>query len=296
MSWAAHELEAYVIQKHIKQPVSFLAILVGSLGPDMLTKLPVYGITIGSFTLKAANPALYHRSWPGAGPTHSLMFGVVVALLVLALAKSRPWSLGLLLGLWAHAISDTLDSAGTMLFFPFTTQNYSLNMWAYAAGEGRYGDAAAYYSSLGGVWDLAWVGAVVLSIGVVSRKTFHERIVVEDPGPWGSLHRRFSLGPEVLLAVYRAYLVYGACRIFGWGVWARFINPNRGEQVVDLSWGGPFWVERVSIPAESTQQFIVSTVWGVAVTAAVFMVIWKVVGRGLWRRAGTPAPAAVGVS
>jgi membrane-bound metal-dependent hydrolase YbcI (DUF457 family) len=60
----------------------------------------------------------------------------------------------LLLGLWAHAISDTLDSADTMLLFPFTTQNYSLNMCAYAAGEGRYGDAAANYSSLGGVWDL----------------------------------------------------------------------------------------------------------------------------------------------
>lgn len=50
-------------------------------------------------------------------------------------------------------LTDCFDSVGTMLFFPFTTQRYSTGMWAYASQQGRYGDASAYYSSLGGVWD-----------------------------------------------------------------------------------------------------------------------------------------------
>lgn len=290
MSWAAHELEAYVIQKHVKRPVSFLAILIGSLAPDMLTKLPVYGISIGSFSLKASDPAFYHRGWPGVGPTHSLMFGVIIALLVLYFTKNRPWALGLLLGQWAHSLSDMFDSAGTMLFFPFTTQNYSTGMWAYAAGEGRYGDAAAYYSSLGGVWDLFWVGVVLVSIGVASTSYFHSRVRQEDR-TWDWMGRRFGMPNEVLVAVYRAYLIYGACRVFGWGLWARFLNPNRGEQVVDLSWGGPHWVESVSIPAESTSQFVLSTVWGVGMTALAFTLIWQFIGKPLWDRAHDPVPA-----
>jgi membrane-bound metal-dependent hydrolase YbcI (DUF457 family) len=293
VSWAAHELEAYVIQRHIKRPVSFLAILLGSLGPDMLTKLPVYGITIGSFSLKADDPAMYHRGWPGVGPTHSLMFGVVVALAVLGFTKSRAWALGLLLGLWAHALTDTLDSAGTMLFFPFTTQNYSFGMWAYAAGEGRYGDAAAYYSSLGGLWDLAWLLLVILSVSVLGRREFDGVVVPNDPRPWAWMRDRFGLRHEVLVAIYRAYFVYGACRIFGWFLWARVLNPDRGEQVMDLSWGGPFWVERVTIPAESTTQFLVSTVWGVSMTVLAFAAIWHVAGRRWWSRAPEPTLTAV---
>ena len=31
MSWAAHELESYVIQKHVKAKVSYVAILLGCL-------------------------------------------------------------------------------------------------------------------------------------------------------------------------------------------------------------------------------------------------------------------------
>lgn len=289
MSWAAHELEAYVIQKHVKRPVSFLAILIGSLAPDMLTKLPVYGFSIGGFSLKASDPALYHRSWPGVGPTHSLMFGVLVALAVLLFTKSRPWALGLLLGQWAHAVSDMFDSAGTMLFFPFTTQNYSAGMWAYAAGEGRYGDAAAYYSSLGGVWDMFWVVVVFASISVASVGFFNNRIRAEDPA-WNWMARRLSLRTEILRAIYLAYMVYGVCRVFGWSLWARFLNPNRGEQVVDFSWGGPHWVESVSIPAESTQQFLTSTAWGISATAVGFFVIWRFVGRPLWERARDPVP------
>jgi len=53
VSWAAHELESYVIQRHTKVKVSYLAILLGCLGPDLATKFPVYGLHLGSFTVRA---------------------------------------------------------------------------------------------------------------------------------------------------------------------------------------------------------------------------------------------------
>jgi membrane-bound metal-dependent hydrolase YbcI (DUF457 family) len=293
MSWAAHELEAYVLQRHIRRPVSFLAILVGSLGPDMLTKLPVYGFSIGSFAVKAEDPARYHRGWPGVGPTHSLLFGVLVAGVVLALTKSRPWSFGILVGLWAHVLTDTFDSVGTMLFFPFTTQHYSVGLWAYAAGEGRYGDAAAYYSSPGLLWDLFWLAMVLRSAPVLGRRAFSEVVVANDPGPWGWLRARLGLSESVLLALYRAYFFYGACRIVAWFGWARLLNPRRGDQVVDFSWGGPHWVESVSFPARSAGQFVTSTTWGLVMTAVTIAVAWTVVGRTLWRRAAPSVVAMV---
>lgn len=284
MSWAAHELESYVLQKHVNAKISYLAILLGCLLPDLFTKLPVYGWSIGSFTLKADFPAQYHRSWPGVGFTHSLFFGALVALLLLFVTKNRAWALGLLVGQWAHVLTDTFDSVGTMLFFPFTTQHYSTGMWAYAAQAGRYGDSAAYYSSLGGVWDVLWLGVAVSSPVVFRRTYFFEKVVTADPA-WGWLQRRFDLSERAMVAMYRAWFVYGACRIFAWFGWSRFLNPNRGTQTLDWTWGGPRWVEAVSFPARSWEQFFVSTGWGlVALTAALFGV-WRLVGRRLWLRA-----------
>ena len=47
MSWAAHDLEPYVFQRHLGKGVaiSFVAVVLGSWGPDLLTKWLVYGIT-----------------------------------------------------------------------------------------------------------------------------------------------------------------------------------------------------------------------------------------------------------
>jgi len=284
VSWAAHELESYVLQKHVKSGVSYLGILLGCLLPDLFTKLPVYGWTIGGFTLKADFPAQYHRSWPGVGFTHSLLFGVLFALAVLAVTRSRCWTLGILIGEWAHVLTDTFDSVGTMLLFPFTTQHYSTGMWAYAAQAGRYGDAAAYYSSLGGVWDVLWLGVALSGFSVLRRRYFLERVAPQDPA-WAWLQRRFDLDERALVAAYRAWFVYGASRIFGWTLWARVLNPERGVQVVDWSWGGPGWVEAVSFPARSWAQFSLSTAWGLVGVSAALALLWRVVGARLWARA-----------
>ena len=54
------------------------------------------------------------------------------------------------------------DTAGSMLFFPISTVPVSTGMWSHTAVLGRYGDAAAYYSSLGGAWDTLWLVLVVV--------------------------------------------------------------------------------------------------------------------------------------
>ena len=285
MSWAAHEIESYFLQKHIEAKVSYLAILFGSLLPDFFTKLPVYGLHIGNMTLlKADFPAKYHRGWPGVGPTHSLLFGVLFALVVLWITKSKGWALGLLIGQWAHVLTDCFDSVGTMLFFPFTTQHYSTGMWAYASQQGRYGDAAAYYSSLGGVWDLLWLVLALTGAGVFSR-TFFKDTVVPNDDVWPWMKRKFGMSELAMVAVYRAYFIYGACRIFAWFIWARFLNPERGTQYLDWSWGGPGWVEKVSFPAKDWGNWFLNTGKGVVGLTLLLLLIWRLVGQPLWARA-----------
>jgi membrane-bound metal-dependent hydrolase YbcI (DUF457 family) len=285
MSWAAHELESYVIQKHLKTKVSYLAILLGCLAPDLLTKLPVYGLNIGDVTLiKASFPAKYHRGWPGVGPTHSLLFATLIPVIVLAVVRNRAWFVGLLAGIWSHVLTDCFDSVGTMLFFPFTQQHYSTGMWAYASQAGRYGDAAAYYSSFGGVWDLAWLLVVLANRKVLARSYFFTKVVPEDPA-WGWLKRRFRMSDRAMLACYRAFFFYGACRIFAWFAWARLFNPERGTQRLDWSWSGPDWVESVAFPARDWGVFAANTARGVVGLAIVFSLCWFAFVRRLWARA-----------
>ena len=74
MSWAAHDLEGYVFQRHLSRGVriSFVAFVIGSWGPDLLTKWFVYGVDFGGINLGAGDPTVFARGWPGAGMTHSL--------------------------------------------------------------------------------------------------------------------------------------------------------------------------------------------------------------------------------
>lgn len=285
MSWAAHELESYFIQAHTKARISYIAVLLGGLLPDLFTKLPVYGLHIGNLTfIKASFPAKYHRGWPGVGFTHTLLFGFLVALLVLALTRNKAWFLGLVIGAWAHVLTDTFDSVGTMLFFPFTLQHYSTDMWAYASQQGRYGDAAAYYSSLGGLWDFVWLCLALSGFKVFNREFFFSTVVPADPA-WGWLRRKFAMSDRAMLAAYRAFFFYGACRIFGWFLWARLLNRRRGKEYLDLSWGGPGWVQQVSFPAANWGVWLANTARGVVGFSLALWLIWHFLGRRLWARA-----------
>jgi membrane-bound metal-dependent hydrolase YbcI (DUF457 family) len=238
MSWAAHDLEPYAIQRHLGRRVAIVPLLIGSYSPDFATKWFVYGINSFGVDVGAKNPAEFHRGWPGVGFLHSLSFGVVFAILLLLIFRSRVWALSFLIGQWAHSLTDTGDTVGTMLFFPFTTEKIDLGAWAYAGQTDRLTDAAAYHSGLGFVWDGVWVVYGLLAWRVLTRGYFRETIVVAD-SLWRWAGRYL---PEVaLLALYRASFFYGTARWAAWLIWAHVVH----DYPFDLSWGGPHWVPAV---------------------------------------------------
>ena len=238
MSWVTHDVEPYVIRRHLHGHVSFVAILLGSWGPDLLSKWFVYGVQVGDVELRAPDPAQFHRGWPGVGFTHSLAFGVVIAALIVLLTGSRVWGLSFGLGQWAHALTDTGDTLGTMLFFPFSTETVSVGAWVYAGEAGRYLDAAAYFSGLGFVWDGVWLVYGLLCWRVLTRSYFRE-IVVPADGFWRWSGR--FLPEEALLAIYRGAFFYGSARWVAWLIWAHVVN----RYSFDLRWGGPYWIDGV---------------------------------------------------
>jgi membrane-bound metal-dependent hydrolase YbcI (DUF457 family) len=275
VSWAAHEFENYFIQKHVGTRASFLAIAFGTLSPDLFTKALVYS---------SDDPAQFHRGWPGVGFTHSLIFGVALAAVVLWLTRSRSWALGVLIGQWAHVVTDIADTAGVMPFFPFATEPFTISMWKHAAVEGRYGDASAYYSSLGGAWDLFWlVVLVVFARNTLRRDYFRDVIVRADPRAWGWLARHLRLGEEGLLLLYRGLVFYGIGRMVSWFLYARLFGDVRW----DPSWGGPVGIAGNDLSPASWVEMVARTSVGGVLFAAFLWVVWRAVGRGAWARAAT---------
>lgn len=235
MSWAAHDLEPYTLQRHLGIKTAFFGLLLGSYSPDIATKWFVYGVDLFGWELKASDPVQFHRGWPGAGFTHSLLFGLVAGLLIWAVFRSVPWALGFTIGQWAHALTDIGDTVGSMLFFPWT-ENIHIDAWAYAGHTGRYVDAAAYHSGLGGMWDLVWIVLGLLGWRVLTREHFVEVVLAGD----GLARRAARLLPvSLLLVLYRSAFFYGACRWTAWTIWAHVIH----DYPYDLSWGGPHWVD-----------------------------------------------------
>lgn len=258
MSWAAHQFEGYVLQRHLGErfAISYLAIVAGDTAPDFFAKLWVYGVTVNGVHYGASDPADFHRSWPGAGFTHSLAFGVLLSSVVWMLARRRqwaiPWALGIVVGQWAHVITDINDSKGTMLLFPFSTHNFSIGTWAYGAQAGKYHDAAAYFSSFGFAMDLAWLIILVLvARQVLTRRYFDTVIRPADPAAWSWLSRRMP--PHALVLAYRAMFLYGLSRMIAWTVWAHAVEDFRW----DLHWGGPFWLSKVPPSTQSIGWMIV---------------------------------------
>ena len=276
MSWSAHQFESYVLQKHFgeKISISYLALVAGDLLPDAFIKIWVYGFDFNGKHYGASDPAGFHRGLGGAGFTHSLAFGALVALLVWWIGRPRPWAVpwavGIVIGQWAHAITDTNDSRGTILFFPFSTHNFSIGTWAYGAQVGKHEDAAAYFSSLGIVMDVLWLLIlVVFARRVLTRAYFHDVVKPADPGVWGAIARHIPEDGQV--ALYRGLFMFGVVRIVSWSVWAHLLN----DHPYDLSWGGPAWLPKVAPSAQSTTWYTIGTVG----TAAACFVLWLVVIR-----------------
>lgn len=277
MSWAAHEFENYFLQRHVGVKASFLGLALGTLAPDLFTKFFVYA---------ADDPAAFHRGWPGVGFTHSFIFGVAFAVIVLAVTRSRSWAVGILIGQWAHVLTDVADTAGVMPFFPFSTEPVTISMWKHAAASGRYGDAAAYYSSLGGVWDFFWlVVAVVFARQALTGDYFRRVVVAADPRAWGWLHRRLRLSEQGLLLLYRGLFFYGLGRMASWFLYARFEARTPWQPI----WGGPRYVPGNDLSDAGWVEVVVRTGIGGVLFFAFLWVVWRWFVRGLWDR-GYDAP------
>lgn len=283
MSWAAHEFENYFIQKHVGLKASFLGIALGTFAPDLFTKYFVYA---------ADDPAKFHRGWPGVGFSHSLMFGVVFAVVILAITRSRNWALGVLIGQWAHVLTDASDTAGVMIFFPFSTEPVTISMWKHAAVAGRYGDAAAYYSSLGAVWDFFWlVMAVLFAYQTFRHSYFRDVIVPADPRVWGWLHRTLHLPERALLLIYRGLLFYGLGRLIAWFLYARFGAKTPFQPV----WGGPSYLPAGNDLSDAGPlEVAIRTSIGGVLFFAFLWLCWQVFGRRLWNRGYDPPMTARG--
>lgn len=276
MSWAAHEFENYFLQKHAGLKASFLGIVVGTSAPDLFTK---------SFVYASDNPAFFHRGWPGVGFTHSLIFGVAFAVIVLWLTRSRSWALGIVIGQWAHVLTDVADTAGVMPFFPFSTEPVTISMWKHAAAEGRYGDAAAYYSSLGGAWDLFWLVVVLLVARRALRADYFRDVVVPaDPRVWAWLHHRLKIPQRGLALLYQGFFFYGLGRMTSWFLYARF----GARTPFQPSWGGPAYVSGNDLSDAGWQEVVARTTTGGILFAAFCWLLWKLLIARLWNRAPDP--------
>jgi membrane-bound metal-dependent hydrolase YbcI (DUF457 family) len=283
VSWAAHEFENYFIQKHVGTKASFLAICTGTYLPDVFTKHWVYQ--------HHSDAAQFHRGWPGVGFTHSLTYGVVISILVLAVTKSRSWALGILIGQWAHVLTDISDTAGVMAFFPFSTANVTIGMWKHAAAEGRWGDGAAYYSGLGGIWDFFWLLMVVFFAREALRADYFHRVITPaDPAVWSFLGRRLYLTEKGLLVFYRGLFLYGVGRMIVWFLYARF----QAKVPWQPYWGGPGYVPGNHLNHGPWQDTAGSLVIGGLAFALFLYLSWITFVRRLWHRAGDPPGVARG--
>lgn len=238
MSWAAHDLEPYLARLKTggRVSISLPFCLLGSYMPDLFTKWAVYGFGFDTHDPIVADPIRFHRGWPGAGFMHTPFAMLTLALLLYLATRQRLWAGSFLLGGMMHVLSDTLDTVGVMLFFPFTTRHVEFGAWAYVGEAGRRIDAVAYNLSLGGLWDLFWVVSLVLAIGGLSTRSFRERVVPSDP-LWPKVIDRF--GMTAALTLFRTSAFFGICAPLAWMIWALYVNDF--HPAFDWRWGGPGW-------------------------------------------------------
>jgi hypothetical protein len=97
-----------------------------------------------------------------------------------------------------------------------------------------------------------------------------------------------------LLAIYRSVFFYGVCRMIAWTTWAHLVadpvinGVKRHGYPWDLSWTGPWWVQRVTLPQVSP--WVVLPV-ALAVLGSVYWVT-----SALWERMARPTPSNTSAS
>ncbi len=206
----------------------------------------------------------------------------MVAVGVLAITKSRGWAVGILIGQWAHVLTDVADTAGVMPFFLFSTENVTISMWKHAAVAGRYGDASAYYSSLGGVWDFFWfLMLLFFATRTLKRQYFRDVVVAADPRAWGWLHRKLRLGEDGLLLLYRGFLFYGLGRMVSWFLYSRLVLKDPWQP----HWGGPDFVPASDLSDAGPLEVLVRTTIGGVLFAGFLYLCWRWFIAKLWDRA-----------
>jgi membrane-bound metal-dependent hydrolase YbcI (DUF457 family) len=243
VSWAAHDLEPYLLKVKLGAAISIPFCLLGSYSPDILTKWAVYGLDFSGHHKLVDDPVQLHRGFPGLGFTHTLAFGILIGLLIYKLSGSRLWAFSFIIGNFAHVLSDTLDSVGVMLFFPFSTYHVHFGLWEYVGEQGRQLDGIAYYTSLGGAWDIFWAILLIFNWKVLTTRYYRDRVEPQDPfWPW--LQRKTN--DTICLAFYRTSAFFGFASIIGWMVYALLVNELHAA--FDWSIGGPQWAPRVDPP------------------------------------------------
>ena len=151
MSWLAHFTEQVVFKKHMPK-LDLRWLLIGGMAPDALGLLK---ILIYTRVLEYEQ----HRGME-FGAMHTLFFGFLIAGIVYFyyLRKNNwirndvaiMWSVSVLIGEFSHIISDSFDSKGCMLFWPYLTEQYGIGFWEYRAHYGLSNDFM--YFHWGNVW------------------------------------------------------------------------------------------------------------------------------------------------
>jgi membrane-bound metal-dependent hydrolase YbcI (DUF457 family) len=243
MSWAAHDLEPYLLRAKLGGRISLVFCLFGSYSPDILTKWAVYGLGWSTHEALLSDPVRFHRGWPGAGFTHTPFYGMLIAGVILLITRKKLWAVSYLIGAVAHDLSDALDSVGIMPFWPISDWFLHVDLWEYGGEIGRRKDAVAYYTSLGGVWDAFWAIWLLRYWRMFTVTYFRQEIVPADPF-WGWLQRWTS--ETVMLTVYRTSAFFGYASIIGWYIWA--LGVNQFHPHLDWTPGGPHWLPRQGPP------------------------------------------------
>jgi membrane-bound metal-dependent hydrolase YbcI (DUF457 family) len=132
MSVTAHLTEQFVLKKHFNK-LNIRWLILGSYIPDG------WGI---DRLFMLFNTAM-HRDI-GFGWLHSLSLPVLISLPIYFLFGR--WAfISFLLSVELHVLTDTLDSLGVMLFWPFDTTKYSLDIWPWY-DQGTLVDLRIYFT------------------------------------------------------------------------------------------------------------------------------------------------------